>query len=94
MGQISDREFAHAVEGVKIEQQKDDGDWRKLGETDGSGKWWILKGAIKGGGRIRLSKPGYFTQTLGENEFLQGNSFIMVPTSADEDESGVNRPWS
>ena len=78
---------------MKIEQQAPDGNWRTLGHTDGNGKWWILKDKIKGGGRIRLSKTGYYTLVLGENEFLQGSSFLMVPSSGEEEGSGVNQPW-
>ena len=91
MGRISDREYASPVAGVKIEQQNEDGTWRKIGETDGAGKWWIMKNEYKGGGRVRLSKVGYGTQVMSDNEFLQASSLLMVPESADE--SNTNAPW-
>src|SRR5262245_36172772 len=90
MGRINDREYASAVGGVKIEQQQDDGSWRRLGETDGSGKWWIMRSDYKGGGRIRLSKQGYGTQIMSDNEFMQASSLMMVPTRSDE--SDTNAP--
>jgi hypothetical protein len=90
MGQISDGEMAHSVEGVRIEQQQSDGQWRHLGDTDGAGKWWIMKDKIKGGGRVRLSKSGYYTQTLSENEFLQGANFVIVPAERGGEEGGWN----
>jgi len=91
MGRMNDREYASAVAGVKIEQQQEDGSWRKIGETDGSGKWWILKSEYQGGGRIRLSKKGYGTQVMTDNEFMQASSMLMSPESVDE--SDTNSPW-
>jgi len=79
-GQISDREGAFSINDVKIEQQKPGGGWRVLGTTDGKGKWNIFKAQIKDGGRIRLSKPGYETLVMYENEFLQQNNIILTPT--------------
>jgi hypothetical protein len=79
-GQVSDREGAFAVNDVKIEQQEAGGRWRTIGETDGKGKWNILKMQIKGGGRIRMSKPGYQTLILNESEFLQQDNIVMSPT--------------
>ena len=67
MGQISDRESSWRVIGAMIEQQQADGSWKTLGETDGGGRWWIMKDQIRGGGRIRISKPGYYTRTMGES---------------------------
>ena len=92
MGRMSDREYSSAVAGVKIEQQQEDGTWKKLGETDGSGKWWILKSDYKGGGKIRLSKKGYGTQIMTDNEFMQASSMLMAPDNADESET--NSPWT
>ena len=91
MGRMADREYASAVAGVKIEQQQEDGTWKKLGETDGSGKWWIMKKDYKGGGKIRLSKKGYGTQVMTDNEFMQASSMLMAPDTADESET--NSPW-
>lgn len=91
MGRMNDREYSTAVAGVKIEQQQDDGTWKYLGETDGSGKWFILKSEYKGGGRIRLSKKGYGTQIMSDNEFMQASSMLMAPDSVDQ--SDTNSPW-
>ena len=79
-GQVSDREGAFAVNDVRIEQQESGGRWRTLGVTDGKGKWNIFKVQIKGGGRVRLSKPGYQTLILNESEFLQQDNIVMSPT--------------
>lgn len=78
-GQVSDREGAFAVNNVKIEQHGPEGGWRVIGHTDGKGKWNIFKTNIKGGGRIRLSKPGYQTLILNESEFLQQDNIVMSP---------------
>ena len=91
MGRMADREYSSAVAGVQIDQQQEDGSWKNLGETDGSGKWFILKSQYKGGGRIRLSKKGYGTQIMSDNEFMQASSLLMAPTSTDE--SDTNSPW-
>ncbi len=91
MGRMADREYSSAVAGVQIDQQQEDGSWKNLGETDGSGKWFILKSQYKGGGRIRLSKKGYGTQIMSDNEFMQSSSLLMTPTSSDE--SQTNSPW-
>ena len=91
MGRMSDREYSTPVAGVKIEQQQEDGSWKNLGETDGSGKWFIMKSQYKGGGRIRLSKKGYGTQIMSDNEFMQASSMMMAPDSVDE--SQTNSPW-
>lgn len=91
MGRMSDREYASSVAGVKIEQQQEDGSWKQLGETDGSGKWWIMRSEYKGGGRIRLSKKGYGTQVMTDNEFMQASSMLMSPITSDE--SDTNAPW-
>lgn len=91
MGRMNDREYATAVAGVQIEQQQEDGTWKKLGETDGSGKWFILKSQYKGGGRIRLSKKGYGTQVMTDNEFIQASNMLMAPNNADQ--SDTNSPW-
>lgn len=84
-GVISDRETSRPIPTARIEQMRG-GEWRELGETDGRGRWWIMKHDIKGGGRIKLSKPGYYADTLPESEFLGGQSFLLVPTGADSDD--------
>lgn len=93
MGQISDREASWAVAGALIEQQRSDGAWKELGETDGGGRWWIMKERIKGGGRVRISKPGYFTRTMAENEFMQETNILMVPTGGSNPVDDGNRQW-
>ncbi len=80
MGQISDREGAFSINNVRFEQQQSDGTWKYLGNTDGNGRWWIMKEKIKGGGGIRLSKNGYYTITMGESEFLQQYNIVLAPT--------------
>ena len=79
-GQISDREAAWSVGDVKIEQQLGDGSWKQLGRSDGRGRFSVLKNEIKGGGRVRLSKPGYHTITMSEGEFLMQNNLLMNPS--------------
>ena len=91
MGRMADREYSSAVAGVQIDQQQEDGSWKNLGETDGSGKWFILKSQYKGGGRIRLSKKGYGTQIMTDNEFMQSSSMLMAPDNSDQSET--NSPW-
>ena len=80
MGQISDREGAFCIGGVKIEQFQADGSWAQLGVTDGNGRWWILKEKMRGGGKIRMSKPGYYPIVMSDSEFLQQVNLVMTPT--------------
>lgn len=91
MGRMNDREYSTPVAGVLIEQQQEDGSWKKLGETDGSGKWFIMKSQYQGGGRIRLSKKGYGTQIMTDNEFMQSATMLMTPNEIDQ--SDTNSPW-
>lgn len=84
MGQISDRQSAWSVNDVLIEQQQSDGSWKQLGRTDGNGRWWIIKDRFSGGGKVRLSKPGYFSITMPEAEFLQQNNLLMIPSGEAE----------
>jgi hypothetical protein len=91
MGRMNDREYSTPVAGVKVEQQQEDGSWKFIGETDGSGKWFILKSKYKGGGNIRLSKKGYGTQVMADNEFMQASSMLMAPDTTDQ--SDTNSPW-
>ena len=79
-GQISDRESTWAVYGVQIAQQQPDGHWKRIGQTDGTGRWNIFKSLITGGGNIRLSKPGYRTLIMSESDFLQQNLILMEST--------------
>ena len=80
MGQISDRESAFAINDARIEQQTEDGGWRLLGKTDGGGRWWIMKDRVKGGGAIRITKPGYYPLRMAEGEFIQSMNLLMIPT--------------
>jgi len=82
MGQISDREGAFSINNVKIEQQQTNGSWKHLGDTDGNGRWWIIKEWIKGGGQVRLSKPGYYAITMSESEFLQQVNIVMMSSGS------------
>lgn len=79
-GQISDRESAQAIYGVDISQHQADGAWKRVGQTDGTGRWNIFKRRISGGGDIRLSKPGYRTRTMLESTFLQEHNILMQAT--------------
>ena len=82
MGQVSDREGAFSIGGVKIEQIQSDGSWKYLGTTDGNGRWWILKEKMKGGGKIRLSKQGYHSVIMSDAEFLQQVNLVLMPTGS------------
>lgn len=86
-GQISDRQGTWPVNDVIISQQQSDGSWKRIGSSDGKGKWNILKANIKGGGRIKLEKPGYYTLNMSESEFLQQNN-ILLEASDDSYQSG------
>ncbi len=90
MGQVSDGVSSWSVGDAKIEQKQDDGTWKALGSTDGNGRWWILKEDIRGGGPIRISKPGYRTKMLSEADFLNNPNILMIP---DESEGG-GAGWS
>lgn len=79
-GQISDWESTRAIYGVVISQHQPDGGWKRVGETDGTGRWNIFKRRISGGGDIRLSKPGYRTKTMLESTFLQEHNILMQAT--------------
>jgi hypothetical protein len=94
MGQVSDREAGFAVNNVIIEQQQPGGQWKSLGHTDGNGRWWVMKDFIKGGGRIKLSKPGYHTKVISESEFLQEMNIVLLPTGGsgmEEDAHSLQR---
>ncbi len=93
MGQISDREAAFAVGNARIDQQQPDGTWKNLGTTDGNGKWWIMKEKVKSGGRIRISKPGYFPVYLTDSQFLQEVNIMMIPTGGAGATDAVEEPW-
>jgi hypothetical protein len=93
MGQISDRDSSGSVPGVLIEQQQSDGTWKNLGETDGGGRWWIMKNKVHGGGRIRITKPGYYSRTMREAEFLQENNILMVPGGGGDLDEGPMNQW-
>jgi hypothetical protein len=93
MGQISDRESSWGIPGATIEQQQADGSWRTLGETDGGGRWWILKDKIRGGGRVRVSKAGYYARTMRESEFLQENNIVLLPGAEGDLDEGSASQW-
>ncbi len=79
-GQLSDREGAFSIGNAKIEQQQDDDSWKQLGKTDGHGRIWILKKDIDSGGRIRITKSGYYPLVMEEGEFLQDDNLLMTPS--------------
>jgi hypothetical protein len=82
MGQISDRDSSRSIGSASIEQKQSDGSWKLLDQTDGNGRWWIMKSEVGGGGRIRISKPGYYPKVIPENEFMQEHSLLLVPSGA------------
>lgn len=94
MGQISDREAAFAVGNARIDQQQRDGTWKSLGATDGNGKWWIMKEKVKGGGRVRITKPGYFPVYMTDSQFLQEVNIMMIPSGGAGATDAVGEPWS
>jgi len=79
-GIISDRETARPLPFVEI-TQRNKGSWKDLGQTDGRGRYWIMKENVKGGGRVRFSKEGYHPAEVTEGEFLTGQSFLLVPSN-------------
>lgn len=93
-GHVDDRDGVGGVNGVEISQKLSGGRWRRLGETDGKGKWSIFKSEIHGGGEIRLRKPGYKTLILPESQFLQKGLILMqsIDGSGYDDAAPARRP--
>ncbi len=83
-GQVSDREGAFSIGNAKIEQQQGDGTWKQLGKTDGHGRIWILKKDINSGGKIKITKPGYYPLILEEGEFMQDDNLLMTPAGGSD----------
>jgi hypothetical protein len=83
-GIVSDRHSGRPIPGVQIDQNRAES-WKNLGETDGKGRYWIMKSDVKGGGRVRLSKPGYHFTEMREGDFLTGQSFLLIPKEEDDD---------
>ncbi len=79
-GQVSDRESSSSIAGVSVEQQQSDGSWKHVGDSDGKGRFNIFRDKIKSGGNVRLSKTGYSTVIMAEQEFLQQTNVLMTPT--------------
>ena len=79
-GHISDREGTWGIGGVEISQKQADGTWKTIGKSDGKGKWEVFKNTVSGGGKIRLRKPGYYTITMPESEFMQQHLILMQAT--------------
>jgi len=92
MGQISDQESSWSIGGATIEQQQPDGAWKRLGETDGNGRWWIMKKDLQSGGRIRVMKPGYYPRVLPESDFMQEHNILMIP-SGDSGSDDADLLW-
>ncbi len=82
-GHISDKEGTWGINDVAISQKQDDGSWKRIGGTDGKGRWEVFKQKIKGGGAVRLRKRGYYTITMSEAEFLQRHMILMSATGDD-----------
>lgn len=78
-GNISDRETGSAIPDVEILNSRGD-EWKRIARTDSSGKYFIFKYDVKGGGSIRFKKPGYFVVTMPDSEFLGVSSHLMIPT--------------
>ena len=92
-GHISDRENTWGINGVQIEQKQPDGSWRKIGETDGKGRWEVFKKDVHGGGTIRVSKRGYYTIEMTEAEFMQKNMILMQETGSGDVGEGLPPDW-
>lgn len=84
-GIISDRETARPLPFVKIDQEKGDG-WKHVGDTDGRGRYWIMKDRVGGGGVMRFSKNGYLPTKVTEGDFLTGQSFLLTPSNGASDD--------
>ncbi|MBK8269534.1 MAG: hypothetical protein IPK83_15025 [Planctomycetes bacterium] len=92
-GQISDRQGTFPVNDVTISQQQNDGTWKRIGNTDGHGKWNILKSKIAGGGRVKLSKPGYHTLNMSESEFLQQSNVLLESSHEAYEGDSTDSAW-
>lgn len=92
-GHISDRENSWAVNNVTISQHQADGTWKKIGTSDGKGRWEVFKENIKGGGRIKVEKDGYYTQVMPESEFLQKHVILMQGKGAENDGASMPSDW-
>jgi len=79
-GHISDQEGTWGIGGVDIAQHQPDGSWKRIGGSDGKGRWEVFKYKVSGGGRIRLRKRGYLTRIFSEGEFLQQHMILMQAT--------------
>lgn len=93
-GQVSDRQGTFPVNDVVISQQQNDGSWKRIGNTDGKGKWNILKAQISGGGRVRMEKQGYHTLTMSESEFLQQNNILMQASDTSFHGESAESDWN
>lgn len=80
-GHVSDSHTSSPIPDVEVLRATSGGPWTRIGRTDGRGAWWILKSEIKGGSRIRLSKPGYHHHNMTDGDFLGSRSHLMTPTS-------------
>jgi hypothetical protein len=92
-GQISDRQGTFPVNDVTISQQQNDGTWKRIGNSDGNGKWNILKGKIEGGGRVKLTKPGYHMLNMSEAEFLQQHNILMESSEESYQGESPDSAW-
>lgn len=83
-GIVSDRENGRPLPSVQIDQKRAE-QWRSLGETDGKGRYWIMKHGVHGGGPVRLAKQGYHSTEIKEGDFLTGQSFLLIPSETQPD---------
>lgn len=92
-GHISDRENSWGINNVTISQQQDDGSWRRIGTSDGKGRWEVFKENIKGGGRIKVEKDGYYPILMPEAEFLQKHVILMQSSGGDDSGDSMPNGW-
>ncbi|MCB9852995.1 MAG: hypothetical protein H6819_07860 [Phycisphaerales bacterium] len=92
-GHISDRENSWGINGVEIAQKQPSGKWEIIGGSDGKGRWEVFKNRIKGGGTIRVSKPGYYTIEMSEAEFLQKHVILMQSTGGEDSDESLPSEW-
>lgn len=92
-GHISDRENSWGINAVEIAQKQPEGNWKVIGSSDGKGRWEVYKNRIEGGGKIRVSKRGYYTIEMSEAEFLQKHVILMQATEGSDFGDSVPSEW-
>ncbi|MFO0972480.1 MAG: hypothetical protein U1A27_03440 [Phycisphaerae bacterium] len=89
-GNIIDRDTARPIPDVAIDLQQGGG-WKRLGETDQRGRYWILRHTVKSG-YVRLSKVAYYQQVISDSEFRSAQGFQLVPGSSSDDSTWSTTP--